>query len=183
MEYVYRYSCCSPPVFSSGSELDQGFRRGVKATSGKPLSWRGACLGINIPGALPSDRVAGHSPQQLHVFHTIALRLLLFVPTEPSLLLLCLLFPCMALLWPHAALTEITSCSDVLCQGCLYLDKVSAFWILLLELRDHKMRELHLRLWGLRGVLRGLCLWHSYPVQFLTSFLQGRQKPLNNSAV
>lgn len=43
-----------------------------------------------------------------------------------------------ALRWPRAALTEISGWSRVPCQGCLYLDKVSAFWILLWEWRDHK---------------------------------------------
>lgn len=73
---------------------------------------------------------------------------------------------CMALQWPQAALTEITSWNDVLCQGCLYLDKASALWILSQDWSDHKVTMLHLMCWRAMW-----CLQRNLPLIFLLFLL------------
>lgn len=110
-----------------------GFRKGVNA--GNP-ALEGACQEITVLGVLPWT-VLRHS-QHSHAPLTIGCS---FSCLFPQKCLSCSFAPCsclMALRWPRAALTEISGWNDVLCQGCLYLDKVSAFWILLWEWRDHK---------------------------------------------
>lgn len=121
------------------------FRKDAKA--GNP-SLETACQEITIPGVLPWAVL--RQPLHSHASLTIGSFPCLF----PQEHLPCSFSPrscLMASRWPRAALTEISGWNDVLCQGCLYLDKVSAFWILLWEWRDRKASAAsHMGCWGER---------------------------------